>query len=125
MRVLTAMALLLAPLHCTAPAPPVSGRCPKFEPAIAAYAPPGGWDIGRMSRYMWRESNCHPTVRSTTRDSGLLQINDVNLPYLRRVLHEPVTRWTLTAPAQNVRAAAALCTYWRHAGRSCYHAWGG
>lgn len=101
------------------------GTCSQYELLIYFFQPPAGWDIGRMSRYMWRESRCTPDVRSTTSDSGLLQINDVNLPYLRIALGEWVDRYTLLDPVQNVRAAAALCAYWRNAGRSCYAPWGG
>ena len=35
-----------------------------------------------MSAIMARESNCDPTARSATHDSGLLQINDINLTWL-------------------------------------------
>jgi soluble lytic murein transglycosylase-like protein len=76
-----------------------------------------------MSQIMWRESRCEPAVRSRTSDTGLLQINDINHPYLRRALGEWVDRWTLTDPAQNVRAAAALCTYWQQAGAGCLQPW--
>jgi hypothetical protein len=31
---------------------------------------------------MWRESRCLPEVRSSTSDTGLLQINDIHLPML-------------------------------------------
>lgn len=103
----------------------VAGRCTQWEALLVMFAPPQGWDAGRMSRYSWRESRCTPTVRSRTRDSGLLQINDINLPYLRTVLGEWVDRYTLLDPVQNVRAAAALCTYWQQRGRSCYAPWGG
>lgn len=103
----------------------VAGSCPGVEVLLEEWAPAGGWDVGRMSGYMWRESRCLPWVRSRSRDSGLLQINDINHRYLRGVLGEPVDRWTLLDPVQNVRAAAALCDYWRGRGRSCYRPWGG
>jgi hypothetical protein len=105
------------------PAGTVAGRCAQWEALLVMFAPPQGWDAGRMSRYMWRESRCFPTKRSRTSDSGLLQVNDVNLRYLRTALGEWVDRYTLLDPVQNVRAAAALCTYWQRAGRSCYRAW--
>jgi len=98
-------------------------RCTQYEPLLVQYAPAAGWDIARMSYFSWRESRCDPTVRSTSADSGLWQINDVNLPYLRSALGEPVDRWTLLDPVQNTRAASVLCTYWRHAGASCYAPW--
>lgn len=101
------------------------GRCTQYEPLLVELAPAGGWDINRMSRYLWRESKCWPAVQSRTRDSGLAQVNRINHRYLARVLGEPVDRYTLTDPRQNIRAAAALCEYWRHAHRSCYRPWGG
>lgn len=100
------------------------GRCTQWEPLLTELAPAGGWDVGRMSRYMWRESRCS-YVRSVTQDSGLLQVNDVNHPFLRRVLGEWVDAQTLMDPVQNIRAAAALCVYWRNAGKGCYTPWGG
>jgi soluble lytic murein transglycosylase-like protein len=35
-----------------------------------------------MLRTVYRESRCNPTARSRTADSGLLQVNDVNLGWL-------------------------------------------
>lgn len=101
----------------------VAGRCVEWEPLLAEYAPEGGWDVVYVSGLSWRESRCDMTARSTTDDTCALQINDVNLPYLRRVLGEWVDRFTLTAPVQCIRAAAALCSYWRNAGSSCYQPW--
>ena len=116
-----------ATLDTPVPAPPavapVEGRCTQYEALIDQYAPAGGWDTLWMSAFMWRESRCNPAMRSRTSDTGLLQINDINLPYLRNALGEQVDRWTLTDPTQNVRAAAALCEFWVSAGRSCYRAW--
>ena len=103
----------------------VEGRCTQYEPLLIEHAPEGGWDVGRMSAFMWRESRCEPWQRSTTSDSGALQINDINHPYLRTALGEWVDRYTLLDPVQNVRASAALCTFWRRAGLSCYQPWGG
>ena len=97
--------------------------CPKYEYLLKRYSP--GWDVSRMSRYMYRESNCIPWVRSSSNDSGLLQINDVNHPYLRQVLHQWVDSETLKRPVQNIRAAAALCVYWIKARKGCYYPWGG
>ena len=90
---------------------------------LQAFAPKRGWDINRMSRTMFRESRCTPHVRSRTQDTGLLQINDVNLTYLSRKMGFPVTIDALRDPAINVQAAALLCTFWRNAGRSCYQPW--
>lgn len=128
--------LAMAAAQCEAPfddtaalnppqASTVEGRCTQYEDLLTAHAPPGGWDVVRMSAYIDREAGCDPGVRSPTGDSGLLLINDVNLRYLAQTLQEPVTRWTLRDPPQNVRAASQLCTYWRATGRTCYRAWGG
>jgi hypothetical protein len=115
----------VAPPDATTPpaVAPVDGRCTQYEALLDQYAPPSGWDTLWMSAFMWRESRCNPALRSRTSDTGLLQINDVNLPYLRTALGEQVDRWTLVDPIQNVRAAAALCEFWVSAGRSCYRAW--
>jgi hypothetical protein len=83
----------------------ISGRCTQFEALLTDLAPPGGWDVPRMSSYMARESMCCPQVRlgdgswRTTQggdrftddcgflrvavwhhrsDAGLLQINGIN-----------------------------------------------
>lgn len=96
------------------------GRCTQYEPLLTDLAPAGGWDVARMSRIMWRESRCNPDVRSRTRDSGLLQINDINLRFLRTALGEWVDRYTLLDPVQNIRAAAALFVHWHG-----YRPWGG
>ena len=101
----------------------IQGRCTQYEPLLVEHAPEGGWDVVKMSGYSWRESRCEPWQRSTTSDSGLWQINDINHLYLRTALGEWVDRYTLLEPVQNVRAAAALCTFWRRAGASCYQPW--
>ena len=101
----------------------VPGRCTQYEPSLKANAPPGGWDVALMSTYIWRESKCDPTVRSPTFDTGLLQINDINHPYLRAALGEWVGRWSLTEPDVNIRSAATLCTFWQARGQSCYFPW--
>lgn len=97
--------------------------CELAQWLLVVHAPAGGWDAERMMAYVRRESGCDASVRSATSDTGLLQINDVNHPYLRAALGEWVDRWTLTDPVQNVRAAAALCDYWRDRGSSCYQPW--
>lgn len=82
----------------------VAGRCTQWEPLLADLAPPGGWSVERMSRYMHRESGCCPQVLTadgwrTTQggdrfdgdcnlahvarwdhrsDAGLLQVNGIN-----------------------------------------------
>ena len=101
-------------------APPTS--CPQYEQALRDHAPPGGWDVAQMSAIMARESACKPAARSA-RDTGLLQINDINLAYLSAVLGTPVTQATLSDPVQNVRAGAALCTYWVGRGETCTFPW--
>ena len=120
---LTSALLFAAVPSTTAMAWTRAQRCPQYEPSIAAYAPRGGWDVYRMSHYARRESNCTAVIRSTTKDSGLLQINDVNLPWLSRHFGFRVTQQWLMNPTNNIRAAAALCTFWRKAGRSCYAPW--
>lgn len=99
------------------------GRCTAYEPLLTTLAPKGGWDVNRMSRLMWRESRCTPTVRSKTRDSGLLQINDVNHAYLSMKLGAPVTSWLLMNPSYNIWSAARLCEYARKAWGNCYAPW--
>lgn len=101
----------------------LSGRCVQYEPLLTKLAPRAGWDVQRMSRYMYRESRCTPNVRSRTRDSGLLQINDVNLPYLTQRLGTRVTPWLLMNPYYNVWSAARLCEYARRAWNNCYQPW--
>lgn len=103
----------------------IQGRCTQWEPLLTELAPAGGWDVVQMSRYTWRETRCWPGLRSRTADSGLTQINDVNHRYLRTALGEWVDRYTLMDPRQNIRAAAALCTYWARTGAGCYTPWGG
>jgi Transglycosylase SLT domain len=101
----------------------IEGRCTQWEHLLIEHAPPKGWDALRMSKLAWRESNCWPAIRSKTSDTGLLQINDITLEFLNTELGEPVDRWTLTDPVQNVRAAAALCDFWARNGSSCYLPW--
>lgn len=105
----------------------VHGRCTQYEPMLQELAPPGGWDIAKMSRTMWRESRCEPWAwNASSADSGLLQVNKINLPWLRDHMGgEWVDRWTLQDPRQNIRASALLCTFWRNAGKSCYQPWSG
>ena len=101
----------------------VAGRCTQYEDLLMVHAPAIGWDVLRMSRLAWRESNCWAEIRSRTSDSGLLQINDITLSFLNEALAEQVDRFTLMDPVQNVRAAAALCTFWARNGSSCYQPW--
>lgn len=103
---------------------PVPGRCVQWEFLLRIYSP--GWDVVRMSKIMYRESRCDMTVRSRTSDSCGLQINDINLKYLRKALGEWVDKWTLmSSPDQCVRAAAELYKYWYRASKpnSGYRPW--
>jgi soluble lytic murein transglycosylase-like protein len=117
--VLTASILTSVPTTTEA----ASGRCPQYESLLRYFAPRTGWDVTRMSAYAHRESRCTANVRSRTSDSGLLQINDVNLRYLSQRLGSPVTPWLLMNPAYNVWAAAELCMYARRAWGNCYAPW--
>ena len=122
-RIALTAALLIGSLTHAGHADAAGGRCKQYEPLLQTYAPRRGWDIGRMSRYMFRESRCTPHVRSRTQDTGLLQINDINLQYLTRKMGKPITIDALRDPATNIQAAALLCNFWRQAGRSCYQPW--
>lgn len=106
---------------CTGPTTSTEQRCPSVEVLLHLHNP--GWDVDRMSRIAWRESRCTAAIRSTTADTGLLQINDVNHPYLEGALGEPVDSSTLMDPIQNVRAAAALFTYWERVNGNGYQPW--
>lgn len=107
----------------TSPPPePIHGRCVEWERHLENAHP--DWDVVRMSKIMWRESRCLPYVRSSTSDSGLLQINDINHEWLRATLGEHVDSGTLKDPDQNIRAAAALCDYWEQRRTTdCYQPW--
>jgi len=127
----TTSTVAVAPPPVPAPVPGVAGttvqgRCTQYEPMLLELAPAGGWDIAKMSRTMWRESRCEPWAwNARSGDSGLLQVNKINLPWLRDHMGEWVDRWTLQDPRQNIRASARLCTFWRNAGKSCYQPWSG
>jgi hypothetical protein len=103
-----------------------SQRCTKYESLLVKHAPKGGWDVRRMSYYAWRESRCQPAiVNRTGRDTGLYQMHPIVWPYLSQKFGVPMSRiqtW-LKDPVNNTRAAAALCSFWRSAGRSCYRPW--
>lgn len=76
-----------------------------------------------MSRIMWRESRCQPELRSTTRDTGLLQINDINRPWLTQRMNTTVDNITLTNPNFNIAAAAQLYRFWNNHTRNGYQPW--
>lgn len=130
------IATIIATITLAAPSPALAptvdaatGRCQQWEQLLLELAPAGGWNIAKMSRTAWRESRCIPTaVNQRGGDSGLLQIHPVSWPWLSTKLGVTVTRSRLLEPAFNIRAAAALCTYWRKATRSqagCYRPWRG
>lgn len=99
-------------------------RCPQWEPLLAAWAPPGGWSVERMSGLMWRESRCQPEVH-TSCCWGLLEIHQVHDAALSAELGVEVSPATLLDPVVNVRAAAALCHARRVRHQSCYADWNG
>lgn len=76
-----------------------------------------------MSRIMWRESRCQPDVRSRTSDTGLMQINQINHPYLSDRLNTQIDANTLTNPELNIAAAALLWRYWHHTTNNGYQPW--
>jgi len=93
-----------------------NGRCVGAEPLLSAYSP--GWDVGRMSRIMYRESRCQPGARNTSSSAtGLLQILSSHCGWLSDQMDTWCTRDRLTDPYFNIRAAATL---WRAQG---YSAW--
>jgi len=97
---------------------PVTRTCPQYERLLEVHNP--GWDVARMSRIMWRESRCQPNMRSKTRDTGLLQINDVNLQYLQQ---RGVDVTQLRDPDVNVQAGALLFRYWSRVAGNGYQPW--
>lgn len=119
MRVAAVMAALMS--MCTPMDQPGNTRCAHMEPILKAYSP--GWDVRRMSGIMARESNCLPTVRSRTRDTGLLQINDVNLSWLSERAGFPVTVELLKNPYVNVYLAAELFRFWDRSVGNGYQPW--
>jgi hypothetical protein len=117
MRRLIAAAIAAATLALAAPAAAATAA-----PSPWGYAPCTG--VAAKARAFWglppifdriarRESKCIAWVRSGTRDTGLYQINDVNIPWLqRRIPWMPRTRagaiaW-LRDPYNNALAARLL-----------------
>lgn len=122
----TVVAIIIASSAPAAPADAATGRCKQYETMLLELAPAGGWNILKMSRTMWRESRCQPTaVNRRGGDSGLLQIHPVSWQWLTGKMGTTVNRQRLLDPDFNIRAAAALCTFWRKAGSSCYRPWSG
>ena len=88
----------------TTPPVPASARCP----GIWGQARTAGWPewaLPTVDYLVWRESRCTPTARSTTRDTGLLQINDVHLGWLA---DHGISQPALTNPETNLRAGWLL-----------------
>jgi membrane-bound lytic murein transglycosylase MltF len=116
-------AVLAAIMSMCAPADeakPVE-RCLQHEHLLHRYNP--GWDVARMSRIMWRESRCQPTVRSRTSDTGVLQINDINRPWLTQRFGFDVTVEALKDADMNVRSSAELFRFWRRSVGDGYQPW--
>lgn len=129
----------------------IPGRCTQFELLLSELAPPGGWDVARMSRLADRESACCPQLlhetgwqptqggdrgssscvfshvaeRDHRSDVGLLQVNGINYDPARCGVRCVVaaTLPELGNPVTNITAAAELCAWWRAAGSSCYRPW--
>ena len=124
MRIMAALAAAFLPMCGPVDQPKpvtVDGRCVQWESLLEAYNP--GWDVVRMSRIMWRESRCQPDVRSRTSDTGLLQINDVNHPWLSDRFGVTVDIEALRDPVVNVAASAELYKFWRRAAGFGYQPW--
>jgi hypothetical protein len=84
-----------------------AGRCTGAEWMLGHFSP--GWDPTRMSKIMYRESRCDPSVaRSDSGSTGLLQILVSHCAWLSRQMGEPCSQARLRDPAYNVRAAATL-----------------
>ena len=91
------------------------GRCVGWEPLLERYSP--GWPVERMSRIMYRESRCQPTVRNRSSGStGLLQIMTMHCAWLRDVL-DGCSVQLLQDATYNIRAAAEL---WRRQGMGAW-----
>ncbi len=105
--------VLLAELPPPPPQVPVfessnDGRtCHGAIPLLAYYSP--GWDVERMARIMWRESNCQPgAMNSRSSASGLLQmLANTHCGWIRVEFGECSRQW-LADPVNNIRAAASL-----------------
>lgn len=92
-----------------------------------------GWPIElwpQQSFVMWRESRCRPEVRSTTSDTGLMQIND----YWCEPSKYSDAGWLqdqgivstcedLKDPETNVRAALAIFTYSLERNQNGWNPW--
>jgi soluble lytic murein transglycosylase-like protein len=103
-KTIIATLIALSSLAIPSTAEAKAGSCPQYNGLLAQYHLP----VGTFSRIMWRESNCRPHVRSRTHDSGLLQINDVNLRWLSKRLGFRVTSGWLMNADNNVHAASLI-----------------
>lgn len=101
----------------------VTGSCPQYEYLLERHNP--GWDVARMSRYMFRESRCVPTAWNRRgRAAGLLQITPVNYKFLSQHIQDiPINRGTLSNAEVNVMAAAHLFNYWKGTRAGGYAPW--
>lgn len=125
--------IALLALTLMAPATPThawssSQQCTKYEAMLHRYEPTTGWNVDRMSYYMWRESRCLPWVVSSTSDSGLLQVNRVNRQYLAMRFHLPTAEWWfvrewLKNPVNNIMAASVLSKFAARAWGDRYQPW--
>lgn len=94
----------VAPTTSRPPVVPSTARCPEYW-ARARSAGWPVWALPTVDRLMYRESRCTPTARSSTRDSGLLQINDVHLVWLAEY---GIRQSDLMRPKVNLRAGRLL-----------------
>ena len=114
--------LRLSPRHPVQPGPARRRAAHNTRQRCAPTPPPADGTSPRCRR-SWPANRTATRPRDSACDSGLLQINDVNLAWLTTQLGTVVDRTTLTDPAQNIRAAAVLCTFWTGRGKSCDYPW--
>lgn len=103
-RLMLALLPFCALLAVPAPAAAYGPFCPAYWPAARA----AGWKARQLpilDAIMWRESRCTPTARSRTRDSGLMQLNDIHLRWLAA---HGITQPSLYDPLTNLYAARLL-----------------
>lgn len=83
-------------------------RCPEWHQLALDV----GWpveDLPTLDRVMWKETRCDPSLRSTSSDSGLTQINDVHLDWLWD--QYGITQEALFDPAVNLTVALWIHDY--------------
>lgn len=99
------LALLFVPVGSASASPaPHYFRCGNWYTLAKSV----GWrdkDWARLDYLIWRESRCQPNARSVTRDTGLMQINDVHLGWLAEY---GITQSSLYDPKTNLRAGRLL-----------------